>query len=176
MKKNNKGFTLIELLAVIVILGILMIVAIPQVTKYIEQSKKDTFIDTAKAYINAARYAYLNDEFTDVPGCTLGANARIPIRKLEVDNSGKSPFGGKIDGYITIIVEEVDKKEQNDDASHYKYTYYASIKDQSKRWAVKEVKEASLNRRSVNQIDDEIKSTDETPIVCGPSVADPTKK
>lgn len=34
MKKKN-GFTLIELLAVIIILGILMIIAIPSITKYI---------------------------------------------------------------------------------------------------------------------------------------------
>lgn len=37
MKKNNKGFTLIELLAVIVILGLLMAIAIPSVTRYITQ-------------------------------------------------------------------------------------------------------------------------------------------
>ena len=67
-KLNKRGFTLIELLAVIVILGILMIIAIPQVTKYIENAKKDTYADTAKAYINSARYMLLNDEFET---CTL---------------------------------------------------------------------------------------------------------
>ena len=41
MKKKN-GFTLIELLAVIIILGILMIIAVPAVTKYINDSRKYT--------------------------------------------------------------------------------------------------------------------------------------
>ena len=55
MKKiNSKGFTLVELLAVIVIMGILMMVAIPAVTRTIENSRKDTFIDIAKSYANAA--------------------------------------------------------------------------------------------------------------------------
>ena len=62
--EDENGFTLIELLAVIVILGILMIVAIPQVTKYIENSKKNTYADTAKSYIDSARYMLLNDDFT----------------------------------------------------------------------------------------------------------------
>ena len=42
MKKllnNKKGFTLIELLAVIVILAILVMVAIPAVTKYLNSAR-----------------------------------------------------------------------------------------------------------------------------------------
>ena len=50
MKKKN-GFTLIELLAVIIILGILMIIAIPSVTSYINNSRKSAYVDTAKEII-----------------------------------------------------------------------------------------------------------------------------
>ena len=35
MKKKNKGFTMVELLAVITIMGLLAMVAIPAVTKYL---------------------------------------------------------------------------------------------------------------------------------------------
>ena len=74
MKKNLKsaGFTLIELLAVITIMGILMMVAIPSVSRTIENSRRDTFADVAKQYINTIRDAVLADELT----CGTGANAQ----------------------------------------------------------------------------------------------------
>ena len=53
--KKKKGFTLIELLAVIIILGILMIIAIPSVTKYISDSRKSAYVDTAKEITSGAR-------------------------------------------------------------------------------------------------------------------------
>ena len=58
---NNKGFTLIELLAVITIMGILMMVAIPTVSRTIENSRKDTFIDTAKKYADSAQTMWMGD-------------------------------------------------------------------------------------------------------------------
>lgn len=170
--KNNKGFTLIELLAVIVILGILMIVAIPQVTRYIEQSKRDAYIDNAKAYINAARYAYLNDEFSNTTGCGLGENARIPITKLAVDNSGKSPFGGVIEGFVTIISEEIDNSSKPDDVI-YKYSYYITLKDKNTAWGVNG-KEADIKRRDVIKVDwgltDVGSGYTNKDVVCGASI------
>ena len=49
--KNNKGFTLIELLAVIIVLGVLMLVAIPSVTTYINNSRKNAYVTTAKKLV-----------------------------------------------------------------------------------------------------------------------------
>ena len=75
MKRLNKaGFTLIELLAVITIMGILMMVAIPSVSRTIENSRRDTFADNALTYVNTVRNAVMADEIS-CDGTTASATA-----------------------------------------------------------------------------------------------------
>lgn len=56
MLKKNKGFTLIELLAVIVILSIIMVIAVPIVIKNLEDAKKGSFKSDAMGILNAIDY------------------------------------------------------------------------------------------------------------------------
>lgn len=104
MKKKNiqqtkNGFTLIELLAVIIILGILMIIAIPAVTKYIDESRKDSYITTAKTIIGGARNLVNSGEleFYD-----KDVTYYIPSSCIKTENSSESPYGDFSPAYVAV--------------------------------------------------------------------------
>ena len=117
MRENNEGFTLVELLAVIVIMGILMMVAIPSVTRTIENSRKDTFVDIAKSYGNAARTLWTSDNLTCngvvssavddgdyyiLINSKSGAKESLPVL---VDQGGKSSWGNRdVNGYVRVNI------------------------------------------------------------------------
>ena len=115
MKKKN-GFTLIELLAVIIILGILMIIAIPSVTKYISDSRKSAYVDTAKEIISGARNM-VNDGKLEM--YDTGTTYYIDAACIKTENGeAKSPYGEFTKAYVVVIY----------DGKGYEY-YWTSVDD-----------------------------------------------
>lgn len=109
-KKRRIAFTLIELLAVIVILGLLMLIAIPSVTSYINETRKSAYVDTAKQYLRGATNL-VNSGKLDVfdPGMTY----YIPSTCIELETGGESPYGGEFSpAYILVTYD-------NDSFSYY---------------------------------------------------------
>ncbi|MCI5807519.1 MAG: prepilin-type N-terminal cleavage/methylation domain-containing protein [Firmicutes bacterium] len=89
---KQKGFTLIELLAVVVILGVLMVIAIPSVSSYITASRKQSFIDSAKSYIAAAK-AFASDNGGIRYPHSDGESSYIQLSELSLEKGeDKSAF------------------------------------------------------------------------------------
>ena len=110
--KNKKGFTLIELLAVIVILGVLLLIAIPSVTSYITSSRKTSFINNAKSMVkgatvdvNSAKYNMFDTNTTYY----------IPASCISKETGGQSAFGGDWKTEYVVVT-------YNGDSFDYYYT------------------------------------------------------
>ena len=83
-KISNKGFSLIELLAVIIIVGILAVVSISAVTKYINQTRRQKVVQNKKNVAIAAEL-YLQAN-RDLMPKMVGEVVYIPIKDLRNTN------------------------------------------------------------------------------------------
>ena len=112
-KQSSKklAFTLIELLAVIIILGVLMLVAIPSISRYIDGSRKESYVTTAKEYIKGATHL-VNSGQLDVydPDTTY----YIPTSCIGLETGGSSPYGEFDPAYIIVTY--------NNDSYEYYWT------------------------------------------------------
>ena len=104
---NRRGFTLIELLAVITIMAILLIIAIPSVNKIIFESRRRTYINTAKSYISdAANYVKeMEGEYYD-PSATY----YIDTYCLNLDDNATSPFSKFVESYVVVGFDDLKAK------------------------------------------------------------------
>ena len=100
---KNKGFSLIELLAVIIILGILMLIAIPSVTSYINNSRRETYINTINELVKGSQVMVNGGELeVNDPNTTY----YVPASAVKTENGvATSPYGKISDAYIVVTYD-----------------------------------------------------------------------
>lgn len=113
-KMNKKGFTLVELLAVIVIMGVLMMVAIPAVQKTIENSKKDMYLDTGKQYVNAVRTLWISGGLQCNGTSSDSINSGQYLVRIDSQNVGQTvSVPGRGNSPIPTLLQEGGKSPWN---------------------------------------------------------------
>ena len=100
--RKNKGFTLIELLAIIVILGLIALAAIPNISKQVKESEKQEQTVLDKKIENASKlYAakYYADEIVD---CT-SSSCYIEFTLTDLENDGLLSLNDdQCSGHVTV--------------------------------------------------------------------------
>lgn len=90
---KRKGFTLVELLAVIAILAILVIIALPNVLKMFNDSKRNSFMTEARNIYNEAEKKYLSNQISGNLLTTYSNDSGLcesGVTKCDLDLSGRT--------------------------------------------------------------------------------------
>ena len=122
--KNNKGFTLVELLAMLVVLGVLMAITIPNITGILSQSKNNQIEQDVIKMVDMAKVKMNTDENAKYP---TGKNAILFTLSYIDDerNLLTGPNGGnyyRYDSYVVVL------REGN------RYKYYVRLVEDNKTY------------------------------------------
>ena len=131
MIKDNKGFTLVELLATVVVIGVLILISVPNMVGVINKNKDSNYIDDAKRMQSLAEYRFrtedkdkLNDDTPCIKYTLKELNKNQEFDKTPDDDSSTK----KYDFDESFVVVKKESKE-------YKYYVFLINDDGNKMYA-----------------------------------------
>ncbi len=105
MKNNKKGFTLIELLAVIVVLAVLILLAMPKVTSMMEKARRNSFAVETTEIVKVAQTAYSDIQMSN------GAADCFPVSVL-ISKGYLDKKENELTGYVYLKKTISDTSEE----------------------------------------------------------------
>ncbi len=150
MKKNKKGFTLVELLASLVILGLLTLVAAPNIMGILSSTKTETYVTDANKLATLAEYKFRSDNAITRP-TEINKCIGIKMATLGTSEFKKPPYGGVYDdkkSYALVCYENVTDAAG---VTTQSYVYYAQIVEKVKD-SSGAFKDSGIQLRKVKEI------------------------
>ncbi len=106
--KNKKGFTLIELLAVVIILGVIMTIAIPNIVSTLDKNKRDSFIKDAKRAVTSAEYTIRSDTKYEWPDSHTALVFKLSsLKNLDIEVSSFDTYYSLDDSFVVVTNEPI---------------------------------------------------------------------
>jgi len=127
--RKNKGFTLVELLAMLVILGILMAVAIPNITGILGNQRLNGYKQDAINMVETAKTKVAKDTTIDKPN--VGQCLYFTLDSIDDnDNFSSGPNGGSYEQYESMVI--MTRVETNATTHTNKFKYYVRLLEKDK--------------------------------------------
>lgn len=160
---NKNGFTLVETLAVLVLLSILLMIAVPSISALMEINKKNTFVTDSKRFLAKVENEVERNVEIDYP--KSNEILYFQLKYFNQNDFKKSPYGTSYDEEYSFVTLKATYSDDNKEPSGLEYKVYliACEGDNNCYGTINGLQDDSLNKNNISkgkkkEIDSIIKS------------------